>query len=168
MGVVDVALHIEHGYPAGLGDVTDVSVADPPVDVADGDPVVVAPEDLADLLGRVAVRDLGRAALDELGVAAELGHARLEGGPRPGAGEEEQHGEDLVTKVGMRKPEGAVPLQGEGHVEQGVQLVLGPLLKVDDVFSPQVGLHLASYSTAPSTSDSRAMRMTTPLKASNQ
>ena len=108
--MVDVALHIEHGYAAGLRDIADIGVAHSPVDVADSDPVVVAPEDLPDLFGGVAVRYLGRAALDELGVASELGHARLEGGPRPGAGEKEQHGQDLVTKVGMRKTEGAVTL----------------------------------------------------------
>ena len=57
--VVEVALHVEHRDAARLGHLPDVRVADAPVDVADGDPVVVATEDLADLLGRVAVRDLG-------------------------------------------------------------------------------------------------------------
>jgi len=68
VGMVDVALHIEHGYAAGLRDIADIGVAHSPVDVADSDPVVVAPEDLPDLLAcRRALS--GRAALDELGVA---------------------------------------------------------------------------------------------------
>ena len=94
----DVALHVEDRDPAGRRDVADVVVAFAPVDVADRDPVVVAAQDLADLLGRVAVGDLGRPALDELGVAAQLGHARLERGARPGAREEEEHRQDLVAE----------------------------------------------------------------------
>ena len=76
--VVDVALHVQHRHPACLGHLTDIGVADAPVDVPDGDAIVVAAEDLPDLLGRIAVRDLGGPALHELGMPAKLGHARLE------------------------------------------------------------------------------------------
>ena len=97
--VVDVALHVEDGHAARLGDLADVLVAFAPGHVADGDAVVVAAEDLADLLGRVAVGDLGRAALDELGVTTELGHARLERGTGAGAREEEEHGQHAIAQV---------------------------------------------------------------------
>src|SRR6266536_2525883 len=70
--VVDVALHVEDRHPAGLGNLSHVPVARLPVDLPDGDPVVVASQDLPYLLGRVAVGDLGGAALDELRVPAEL------------------------------------------------------------------------------------------------
>ena len=108
--VVPVALHVEHRGAARLGNGADVLVADAPVDVADGDAVVVATEDLADLLPRVAVADLGGRAVEEHGVAAELGHAGLEAGPGPGAREEEQHRQDLVAAAGRaarRAPGGA-------------------------------------------------------------
>ena len=47
------------GTREDLRDVVQVVVADAPVDVADGDAVEIAAEDLADLFGGVAVRDLG-------------------------------------------------------------------------------------------------------------
>ncbi len=46
--------------------------------MADGDAVEIAAEDLADLLGRIAVGDLGGLALDESGMPAELGDAGFE------------------------------------------------------------------------------------------
>ena len=97
-GMVDVALHVEHGHAAGLGHLVDVLVAEVPVALADGDAVVVAAIDLADLLGGVAVADLGRVRVDEGGVAAQLGHARLEAGAGAGAGEEEEQGQRLVAQ----------------------------------------------------------------------
>ena len=139
--VVHVALHVQHGHPARLGHVAHVLVARPPVALADGDAIVVTTQDLADLLGRVAVSDLGRLGLDELGVPAELGHAGLERGPGPGAREEEEHGEDLVTQVGMGFAEGTCPLQGEGNVEERVELVLGELLEGDHVPATKMCLH---------------------------
>ena len=141
MGVVDLALHIEHRDAARLGDVPDVAVAHAPVHVADRDPVVVAAEDLADLLRRVAVGDLGRPALDELGVPAELSHSRLERGARARAREEEQHGEDLVPQERVGNAEGTLALQVEGDVEQRVDLVLRPFLQGDEVASAKVSLH---------------------------
>jgi hypothetical protein len=114
--VVDVALHVQHGHSTGLSHVAHVLVSRPPVALADGDPVVVTTQDLADLLGRVAVCNLGRLGLDELGVSAELCHARLEGGTGAGTREEEEHREDLVPQVGMGFAERAGAFQSEGDV----------------------------------------------------
>ena len=162
----DVALHVEDGDPARRGDLTLVGVADLPVDVADGDAVVVAAEDLTDLLGGVAVGDLGRAALDELGVAPELRHARLERRPRPRAREKEQHREDLVPQKRVGPPERPVALQAERHLEHGVDLVLGPLAEVDDVPTPKMCLHSFAFldsSQVPATTPRRRARgPTTP------
>jgi hypothetical protein len=166
--VVDVALHVQHGHAARLGHVAHVLVARPPVALADGDAVVVTTQDLADLLGRVAVGDLGGLGLDELGVPPELCHARLERGTGTGAREEEEHREDLVPQVGMGLTEGARPFQGERNVEKRVELVLGEVLERDHVATAEMCLHGSSYSIAPRTSESRAIRMTTPLKASTQ
>ena len=59
----------------------------------------------------------------------------------------------------MRLAERAVALQLERDVEHGVDLVLGPVLEVDDVPAAQVGLHgLPLYSIAPRTSASSAIR----------
>ena len=189
-GVVDLALHVEHGHPAGRGHVADVLVALAEGDVSDGDAVAVATQDLADLGGRVAVRDLRGAALDEHGVPAQLRHAGLERGTRAGAREEEEHREHPVAQVGVGLAQGPLALQVEGHVERGLDLLVGPVGQVDEVSTAESGLHRGSssggdgsagagrapalrgmasgYSAAPRMSESRLMRMTTPLKASTQ
>ncbi len=87
--------------------------------MADGDPVKVAPEDLADFLGGVAVRDLGGAGFDERAVPAELGHPGLERTAGARAAEEEQHRQDFVAQVGVRLVKSALALQVEGHVQDG-------------------------------------------------
>ena len=76
--MINVALHIEHRHAAGFGDCIEVAVADAPIHVADGDPVVIASKNFSNFLGRIAVGDLGRFALDECSVPAQLGHAGLE------------------------------------------------------------------------------------------
>ena len=128
--VVDVALHVEHRHPARLGDVADVLVAEPPVALADGDAVVVAAEDLADLLGGVAVGDLG-------GLGLSMNWACPPSWAMPASKEarvrvlekKKSMARTLSRRYGVRLVEGAVPLQGEGDVEQRVELVLGPLLQ---------------------------------------
>ncbi len=147
--VVPVALHVEHRRAAGLGHRPDVVVADAPVDLADGDPVVVAAQDLADLLPGVAVPDLGGGAVEEHGVPAQLGHSGFEAGPGSGAGEEEEHCQHLVVEVGVGFAEGPLALQVEGDVHDGVELVPGPLLSGDHVLATQVCLHLYSLIIGP-------------------
>src|SRR5450755_865882 len=68
----------------------------------------------------------------------------------------------------MRPAERTVALQLEGDVEERVDFVLGPLRQVDEVTAAKVGLHVPTYSMAPRTSESSAIRMTTPLNASYQ
>jgi hypothetical protein len=68
----------------------------------------------------------------------------------------------------MRLAEGARPLQGERDVEKRVELVLGEILESDHVPAAKMCLHGSSYSIAPRMSESRAIRITTPLKASTQ
>ncbi len=104
--------------------------------------------------------DLGGLGFDELGVAAQLRHAGFEAGPGPGGGEEEQHRQHLVVQQGMGPAQGALQLEVTGHLEHGVELVFAPVLRGDEVPSPQMGLH--RYSIAPSTSASSAIRITTP------
>jgi hypothetical protein len=139
--VVEVTLHVEHRHATCRSDIADVPVADAPVHVPDGDPVVVAPEDLADLPGGIAVGDLGRPRFDELGVAAELGHPGLEGRAGPRGGEEEQHREHAVAEQGMGNPEGSFPLQLEGDLQDGVDFLLRPFLEADQVAAAKVRLH---------------------------
>ena len=62
----------------------------------------------------------------------------------------------------------ARPFQSEGDVEEGVELVLGEVLEGDHVPATKMCLHGSSYSIAPRMSESRAMRITTPLNASTQ
>jgi len=169
MGMEEIALHVQDRDATRGRDLSDVAVADAPVDVADRDPVVVSAEDLADLLRRVAVGDLGRPALDELGMPAELGHAGFERGAGPGRGEEEQHRQDLVPQERVGDAERPLALQLERHVENGVDLLPRPLLEVDQVSAAEVRLHRAfTYSAAPRTSASSAIRSDTPLDASTQ
>ena len=139
--VVQVALHVEDRRAAGFRNRADVLVADAPVDVADRDAVVVAAEDLADLLPRVAVADLRARGVEEHGVSAELGHAGLEARTGAGAREEEQHGEDLVPQQRMRLTECALALEVEGDIDDRVEFVLGPFLGRDHVATVQICLH---------------------------
>ena len=153
-----VALHVEHRHAAGGGHVADVAIAEAPIALADGDAVVVAAENLADLLGRVAVADLGGGAVDELRVPAQLGHAGLKAVARARAGEEEQHRQHLVAQVGVGIAERPLALQIQGHIEDGVDLVFGPLLGGDhvacreDVFAwgAPAFVSMSLYSNVPS------------------
>ena len=101
--------------------------------MADGNAVEVAAEDLADLLRRVAVGDLRRLALDEGAMAAQLGDAGLEGAARAGAAEEEQHRQHLVTQVGMRLTQGALALEVEGHVQDGLDFLFAEVQIADQI-----------------------------------
>src|SRR5512143_2688169 len=137
--------------------------------MADRQPVEVASEDLTDLLGRIAVRDLGGAAFNEGAVPAELGDARLERAARARAAEEEQHRQHLVAQVGMRLAQCALSLEVQGHIDDGLDLFLAEVEVADQVAAANICLHgCDSYSTAPRTRASSAMRITTPLKASCQ
>ena len=139
--VIPVALHVHHRSPAGFGDRSDVLVANAPVDVADGNAVVVAAQDVTDLLPRVTVADLGRRRVEEHRVAAELCHSGLEAGSSSRAREEEQHGEHFVVEEGMRLAERPPFLEIEGDIDDGVELVLGPFLGRDHVPTLHVCLH---------------------------
>src|SRR5260221_8147912 len=78
--MINVALHIEHRNTAGSRDFPQILIAFAPIHMPDSNTVVVAPKDFAYLFGGVAVRNLGGAALDELGMSAELRHACLKAG----------------------------------------------------------------------------------------
>ena len=68
--MVDLALHIEDRNARGFGYQIEVAVADAPIHVADGDTVEIAAEDLAHFSFSIAMRNLGRTALDESRMAA--------------------------------------------------------------------------------------------------
>ena len=57
--MINIALHVQYRHAAGFGDCVQVTVADAPVHVADGDAIVIPAEDFADFLGCVAMADLG-------------------------------------------------------------------------------------------------------------
>ncbi len=73
--MIDVALHVEDGGAAVVGDTVQVFVAVAKITVADGDAVEVASEDFADLDGGIAVGDLGGVAVNESAVSTKLGNA---------------------------------------------------------------------------------------------
>ncbi len=132
-GVIDVALHVEHGHARGFGDGVEVAVADAPIHVADGDAVEVAAEDLADFLGRVAVRNLRRLAVDECAVPAQLGHARFKRAARARAAEEEQHRQHLVAQIRVRFVQSALALQIERHIHDGFDFFFAEIEVADQV-----------------------------------
>ena len=69
----------------------------------------------------------------------------------------------------MGDPEGALALELEGDLEDGVDLLLGPLLEADEVAAAQVRLHrVPLYSAAPRMSERSDILSTTPLNASTQ
>ena len=109
--------------------------------VADGDAVEVAAEDLADLLGRVAVGDLGGLALDEGAVPAQLGHAGFERAAGAGAAEEEQHRQHLVAQVGVRLAKRPLALQVKGHVQDGLDFFLAEVQVADQITAVKISLH---------------------------
>ena len=65
----------------------------------------------------------------------------LEAGPGAGAREEEQHGEDFVPQQRVRLVEGALALEVECDIDDGVEFVFGPFLGRDHVATVQIRLH---------------------------
>jgi hypothetical protein len=57
--MVHVALHIQHWHWTVFGHFVDVLIAEVPVALADGNAAEVAAENLPNLLGGVAMRNLG-------------------------------------------------------------------------------------------------------------
>ena len=68
-------------------------------------------------------------------VPAQLGHAGFEGAAGAGAAEEEQHRQHLVAQVGVRLVQGALALQVEGHVQDGLDFFLAEIQVADQVTS---------------------------------
>jgi len=139
--VVDVALHVEDRCAAGLGDFVLIGVAEAPIALANRQAVVVAPEDLADLLSGVAVRDLGGLRVDERGVAAELGHAGFKRPARAGACEKEQHRQGLVAQQRVRLAERALALEIPGDLKHGLDFFFAEVEVADEVAAAEIGLH---------------------------
>ena len=131
--MVDIALHVEHRYTRRLGNRVEIAIPDTPVHVTDGNAIVIAPKDLADLLGRIAVGDLCGLALDECTVSAQLGHAGLKGAARAGGGEEEQHRQDFIAQIGVRLIQGALALQVKSHIENGFDFFPGEIQVTDQI-----------------------------------
>ncbi len=132
-GMEELALHIEHGGAGGFGDPVDVLVAVVPVALADGDAVEVTAQNIADLLGGVAVGHLRRLRVDEGRVPAQLGHAGLEGAAGAGAAEEEQHAQGLVAQIGMGFAHRPLALEIPGHIQYGFDLFFGEIKVADQV-----------------------------------
>jgi len=108
--VIDIALHIQYRHARSLGDFVQVSVAYPPITVADRDAVKVAPVNLANLLWRITVRNLRRAGLNECRVSAKMGHAGFERAARARTAEEEQHSEHFIPQIRGQFVQRAFPL----------------------------------------------------------
>ena len=69
-------------------------------------------------------------------MAAELGHARLEGVARACRFLEEEHVERLgVENVVVKLPKGKAPFELIGDVQRRLQLVAGPVFGGDEIFA---------------------------------
>ena len=139
--MIDVALHVQHRGAAGFGDATQIFVALTPGDLADGDAVEIATENIADFFGGVAMLDLGGAAVDEGRMSAQLGHARLERAAGAGGAEEEHHRQHFVAQISVGNAQSAFLFQIHRHFHNGVDLILRPLLSGDHIHTAHVGLH---------------------------
>ena len=109
--------------------------------MTDGKPIEIAAEDLANFNRCITVRNLGCVAVNESAVPAKLCYPRLKRTACAGGGEEEQHREHAVAEQGMGDPERSLPLELERDLEDGVDLLLGPVLEADQVAAAKVGLH---------------------------
>ena len=139
--VIDVALHVEHRHARRLCNRIQITVAQAPVDMANGDAIEIAAKDFADLLGGIAVRDLRRARFDERGVAAQLCHAGLKRSARARAAEEEQHRQHLVAQTSVGLIQRALALQIERHIHDGFNLFFAKVEVADEVTSVKECLH---------------------------
>ncbi len=81
-------------------------------------PIAIAPDDLADFLGRVAMGNLRRAAFDELRVSAQLRHTCFEAHARARAGEEEHQRQHFVAQQGVRFTNSAFALEIKGDLKK--------------------------------------------------
>ena len=78
-GVINVALHVNDRNLRPLGDVTHIGLAFARDQVmANGNAMPIAGQNGPHVLRALAMRDLRRLRIDEMGVAAQLGHACLE------------------------------------------------------------------------------------------
>src|SRR3990172_3597996 len=95
----------------------------------EGAGVAVEGENDAGVLGALAVGDLHDVGGEEVGVAAQLGDAGLEGIARARGLVEENQENGLVGKIAMGLAATEAPLQVLGDLEQGLDLRLAPLLR---------------------------------------
>ena len=144
--MIHVVLHVDDRRIGVLRHLVEVFVADPGAAVTDGDAVAVAAQHHAGVLGVFAVADLRRLGGQPDGVAAELGHARLEGVARPGRFLEEKHVQRLGAQdVIVQHAGGEIALELERQVDHGVQVFDGPVGGGDEVLLVEPGVHISPY-----------------------
>ena len=158
-GVVLVVFHIQDGDVGPVGKVADhlVGSAIDPVHrvavAADGDGVAHArehPGHIGDALGGIGHlaarqgRGVDLLRVEVVGMAAQLGHAGLEGVTGAQALVVKDHEEGLAAQeMVVRFAHGEAALQVQGHIEDGLHFLAAPLQKRDKVAaSERFGLHL--------------------------
>jgi len=109
--------------------------------------VAVAAEHDAGVLGVLAVADLRGLGGQPDGVAAELGHAGLEGVAGARGLLEKQHVQRLGAQdVVVQDAGGKVALQPERKVKHRVQVLNGPIGGANEVFLKEFGVHATESS----------------------
>lgn len=132
-GMVDVALHVDHWHAGMFRDGAQVLVALAPIAVTDGDAVTIGREDFADLFGRVAMRNLRFAGIEEDGMAAQARHTGLERIARARGRKEKKHEERLVAQQARGQVETPLHFEIGGKLEDGFKLFFCPFLGTDEV-----------------------------------
>ena len=136
--VVDVALEVDQRDVGPLRDLAHPRVAVVRREiVADRDALAVAGEDDPHVLRALAVRDLRLVGVEEDGVAAELGHARLEGVAGARRLVEEEHVERLAVEQPVRPARLAVGLQLQRDGERLLDLLHRPVDRLDVVLADE-------------------------------
>ena len=111
---------------------------------ADHQRVQVAGEDQAGVVPGLLVLALHIVLAVVLGVAAQLGHARLKGHPGSGGGLGKNHAQGLIFQQLVLRAHGVLALQVEGHVQNGLDFLAGVVHQGHKVFSAHIGSHCCS------------------------
>ena len=89
MGMINIALHVQYRHTRSACYQVEITVANAPVDMSNGNTVEISSKDFANFFLGVAVGNLGALGFNKSGMPAQLRHTSFKTTSGAGAGEEE-------------------------------------------------------------------------------
>ena len=152
-GVIDVALHVDDRDRRVLRDLAHVGLAFARHEiVANHDPMAIGGQNRAHILRALAVRDLRGFGINEMGMAAQLGHAGFERVARARGLVEENQERRLVREMQRGDTAPEFGLEVVSRIERELDLVVRPVLCHEPVAALHVtrnGFGFAGHCSSP-------------------